>query len=248
MPEGEAYAAVEHPKGEFGVYLVSDGSNKPYRLKVRAAGFRAPRVAERDGRRPHARRRRRGDRHARHRVRRDRPMSAAGKRHGSASARSSRVALGARARGDRPLGREVSAGAAALGGDRRAARGAAREPRLLDARDHDRRRRVPELAADPGVRGRDRSTRCSRRSRSAGTASRSARTSRACCAAPTTIVAHVEKKLGIKTGQSTPDGKFYLKHEEECLAACCGAPMMMIDHVYHENLTPDDRRRRFSTR
>ena len=38
-PEGEAYAAVEHPKGEFGVYLVSDGANKPYRLKVRAAGF-----------------------------------------------------------------------------------------------------------------------------------------------------------------------------------------------------------------
>jgi NADH-quinone oxidoreductase subunit E len=53
------------------------------------------------------------------------------------------------------------------------------------------------------------------------------------------IVAQVEKKLGIKTGQSTPDGKFYLKQEEECLAACCGAPMLMIDHVYHENLTPE---------
>ncbi|MDX1561922.1 MAG: NADH-quinone oxidoreductase subunit NuoE [Gammaproteobacteria bacterium] len=53
------------------------------------------------------------------------------------------------------------------------------------------------------------------------------------------IVAHVEKRLGIKTGQSTPDGKFYLKREEECLAACCGAPMMMVDHVYHENLTPE---------
>ncbi len=39
LPEGEAYAAIEHPKGEFGVYLVSDGANKPYRLKVRAAGF-----------------------------------------------------------------------------------------------------------------------------------------------------------------------------------------------------------------
>jgi NADH-quinone oxidoreductase subunit E len=53
------------------------------------------------------------------------------------------------------------------------------------------------------------------------------------------IVAHLEGKLGIKTGESTPDGKFYLKPEEECLAACCGAPMMMVDHVYHENLTPD---------
>ena len=39
IPAGEAYAAVEHPKGEFGVYLVSDGANKPYRLKVRAPGF-----------------------------------------------------------------------------------------------------------------------------------------------------------------------------------------------------------------
>jgi NADH-quinone oxidoreductase subunit D len=39
VPEGEAYAAIEHPKGEFGVYLISDGANKPYRLKVRAAGF-----------------------------------------------------------------------------------------------------------------------------------------------------------------------------------------------------------------
>jgi len=39
VPEGEAYAAIEHPKGEFGVYLLSDGANKPYRLKLRAPGF-----------------------------------------------------------------------------------------------------------------------------------------------------------------------------------------------------------------
>jgi NADH-quinone oxidoreductase subunit E len=52
------------------------------------------------------------------------------------------------------------------------------------------------------------------------------------------VVDHVEKKLGIKTGESTPDGRIYLKREEECLAACTGAPMMMVDHVYHENLTP----------
>jgi len=39
VPEGEAYAAVEHPKGEFGVYLISDGANKPYRMKIRAPGF-----------------------------------------------------------------------------------------------------------------------------------------------------------------------------------------------------------------
>jgi NADH-quinone oxidoreductase subunit D len=39
VPPGEAYAAVEHPKGEFGIYLISDGANKPYRMKIRAAGF-----------------------------------------------------------------------------------------------------------------------------------------------------------------------------------------------------------------
>jgi len=51
------------------------------------------------------------------------------------------------------------------------------------------------------------------------------------------IVAHVEAKLATRLGESTPDGRIYLKREEECLAACCGAPMMMVDHVYHENLT-----------
>jgi NADH-quinone oxidoreductase subunit D len=39
VPEGEVYAATEHPKGEFGIYLVSDGANKPYRLKIRAPGY-----------------------------------------------------------------------------------------------------------------------------------------------------------------------------------------------------------------
>jgi NADH-quinone oxidoreductase subunit E len=53
------------------------------------------------------------------------------------------------------------------------------------------------------------------------------------------IVAHVEQRLGVKLGQSTGDGRIYLKREEECLAACCGAPMMMVDHKYYENLTLD---------
>ena len=52
------------------------------------------------------------------------------------------------------------------------------------------------------------------------------------------IIDYIEKKLGISTGESTSDGKFFLKREEECLAACCGAPMMQVDHVYYENLTP----------
>lgn len=53
------------------------------------------------------------------------------------------------------------------------------------------------------------------------------------------ILAHVEKRLGVKVGDSTPDGRFFLKREEECLAACTGAPMMMVDHVYYEYLTPE---------
>jgi len=53
------------------------------------------------------------------------------------------------------------------------------------------------------------------------------------------LVAHAEKTLGIKTGESTPDGRIFLKREEECLAACTGGPMMMVDHHYHEHLTPE---------
>jgi len=51
------------------------------------------------------------------------------------------------------------------------------------------------------------------------------------------IVRHCEKKLGIKNGQSTADGRVYLKREEECLAGCAGAPMMVINGHYHERLT-----------
>ena len=53
------------------------------------------------------------------------------------------------------------------------------------------------------------------------------------------IVEHVERRLGIKLGESTADGRIFLKKEEECLAACCGAPMMMVNHEYHENLTTE---------
>jgi NADH-quinone oxidoreductase subunit E len=53
------------------------------------------------------------------------------------------------------------------------------------------------------------------------------------------LVAHAERKLGIRLGESTPDRRIFLKREEECLAACTGAPMMMVDHVFHEHLTPE---------
>ena len=50
------------------------------------------------------------------------------------------------------------------------------------------------------------------------------------------LVAHAEKKLGCKLGESTADGKVFLKREEECLAACCGAPVVVINGHYHEKL------------
>jgi NADH-quinone oxidoreductase subunit E len=53
------------------------------------------------------------------------------------------------------------------------------------------------------------------------------------------LLTHVERRLGVKVGESTPDGRFFIKREEECLAACTGAPMMMVNHVYFENLTPE---------
>ena len=53
------------------------------------------------------------------------------------------------------------------------------------------------------------------------------------------IVEHVEKKLGVKLGETTPDGRITLKLEEECLAACAGGPMMTVNGHYKENLTPE---------
>ena len=53
------------------------------------------------------------------------------------------------------------------------------------------------------------------------------------------LLEHAQRKLGIRANQSTADGRIFLKQEEECLAACTGAPMMMVDHVFHEHLTPE---------
>ena len=50
------------------------------------------------------------------------------------------------------------------------------------------------------------------------------------------IVRHCERKYGITLGETSADGRIYLKREEECLAACCGAPMMVVNGHYHENL------------
>ena len=95
------------------------------------------------------------------------------------------------------------------------------------------------MPADPGLRGRELLLDVRDQALRAACTFRSAPTSAACCCGADEIVAAVEKHLGIRTGESTPDGRIYLKREEECLAACNNAPMMMVDHVYHENLTPE---------
>lgn len=53
------------------------------------------------------------------------------------------------------------------------------------------------------------------------------------------LVEHAERKLGVKLGETTADGRVHLVHEEECLAGCVRAPMMLVDGHYHENLTPE---------
>lgn len=54
-----------------------------------------------------------------------------------------------------------------------------------------------------------------------------------------TIVSHCEQRLGIRMGETTADGRITLKIEEECLAACTGGPMMVVDGHYHTHLTPE---------
>ncbi len=55
----------------------------------------------------------------------------------------------------------------------------------------------------------------------------------------TALVEHAERKLGVKLGESTADGRVHLVAEEECLAGCVRAPMMLVDGEYHENLTAE---------
>ena len=76
VPAGEVYAAVEAPKGEFGVYLVADGTNKPYKCKIRAPGFAHLQAMDHICRGPSARRRLGDPGLTRHRVRRGRSVMA----------------------------------------------------------------------------------------------------------------------------------------------------------------------------
>ena len=160
VPEGETYAAVEAPKGEFGIYLISDGANKPYRLKCRAPGFAHLSALEEMTRGPHARRRGRGHRNAGHRVRRGGSMTHVVK---TADGGSFEPVLGEKARvlnehtrheidewiGRFPTGRQRSAVLSALRFTQEQNNGFL-TPELMDG--------VAEylrLPADPGVRSRE---------------------------------------------------------------------------------------------
>ena len=77
VPAGEVYVATESPKGEFGVYLVADGTNRPYRCKIRPTGFSPPPGDGLHDEGPHARRHHRGAERDRHRVRGGGPVSRA---------------------------------------------------------------------------------------------------------------------------------------------------------------------------
>src|SRR5690606_4839027 len=200
------------------------------------AGLPASRGDERDGAGPHARGRRRRDRHAGHRVRRDRPMSSDGN---IVHPEPGKAVLPEHVRQeiDRwvakfPEGRQRSAVIAALHAVQHENGGYLTQP-LMDA--------VAEYLNLPPIQVYEVASFYSMfETKPVGRHHVSICTNISCMLrGAEELVAHAERKLGIKTGQSTPDGRIYLKCEEECLAACVGAPMMMVDHVYHENLTPE---------
>ncbi len=229
VPEGEVYVATEHPKGEYGIYLISDGANKPFRVQPARPRFRPSLVHGRDDARPHAGRRGGRHRHPGHRLRGGRPLMSARK--------SDLLSAHARAEIDHwltryPADRKQSAVLAALR-EVQHENGGYLTTELMDA--------VADYLDMPPIAVYEVASFYSMfELKPVGRHNIAVCTNISCMLrGGDTVLAHIERKLGIKLGESTPDGKFYLKKEEECLAACCGAPMMQVDHVYHENLTPE---------
>ena len=154
VPAGETYTAVEAPKGEFGVYLVADGTNKPYRCKIRAPGFAFLQGLDFMSQRPHARRRRGDHRLDGHRLRRGRPMSDHASERAGRAAGELRLHAGESGEGESHY-RQISAGPAGERGAAAARPGAAPARQLAAARGDGSCRRHARHGADPRLRGRD---------------------------------------------------------------------------------------------
>ena len=186
MPAGETYTAVEAPKGEFGVYLVSDGTNRPYRCKIRAPGFAFLQATEFMSQGPHAGRCRRDHRLDGHRFRRDRPMNAHGRRTSGRTAGASsssrpenlRAGAGASSPNIRRAGRRARSCRCSIWRSASTAAGC-RGRRWTMSPTCSRWRRSGSTRSRP-------STRCSTCARSGATCCRPARRRRAGCAARTT--------------------------------------------------------------
>ncbi len=219
VPEGEAYAAVEHPKGEFGIYLVSDGANKPYRLKIRAPGFAHLATL---------------DEMARGHMIADAWPSLA--RWISCSERltdeyriePSRRLAGYRgdARALRPRSGEVPAGAEAVRRDGLPVHRAAGAG-LGQRRERGRDRRVlgmPQIAVHEVTTFYNMYNQ-----QPLGKYKLNVCTNLPCQLRDgQKALHHLEKKLGIAMGETTPDGLFTLQ-QCECLGACADAPVMLVN-------------------
>ena len=250
VPAGEVYAAVEAPKGEFGVYLVSDGTNKPYRCKIRAPGFAHLQAMDFMCRKHMLADVSRHPRLARHRVRRGRPLMNAPHRAITAEMmthvrrRLADVQPASFAFTPENLAwaqdadRQVSAGPAGLGGDPAVVAGAGAERLLAAARgDREGRGRCSTCPRSACWRSRP-STRCSTWSRSGSHFIQLCGTTPCMLRGADDIKAVLEKRIGAQRMVSA-DGKFSWL-EVECLGACCNAPMVQINDDYYEDLTAEN--------
>ena len=232
VPAGEIYTVVEAPKGEFGVYLVADGTNRPYRCKIRAPGFAhlqamdflMPRhmLADVGG----------DSGLARHRLRRDRSMTACADiaSPGPPKIRVLRGQLRAGAPHHRQVPqRPTGSGVVPLLDSRAAAEwrlGAARRDRPCGG--------VLGCAADPRLRSRHVLHTCSICSRSAGIHVQLCSTT-PCWLRGADNLDRRSAASGSAAAALTADGMFSLV-EVECLGACVNAPVAQINDDYYEDL------------
>ena len=241
VPAGETYTAVEAPKGEFGVYLVSDGTNRPYRCKIRSPGFAFLQATDFMCARPYAGRCRRDHRLDGHRFRRDRPMSAPldaadFEQPASFDFTAENLERAKAHIAKYPPGRQASAVLPLLDLAQRQHGGWL--PRA--AMD-----RVAEMLGMPPIRVYEVATFYTMFNLRPGRALSVAGLhddARAGCAARTQVVARLSRESSaIGVGGTTPDGLFTLV-EVECLGACVNAPILQVNDDFYEDLDgPTDR-------